>query len=731
MRFNRKLLSILLLVALLFSGVLPSAAAAELSASYETASYHDIGTTAYSRMLLFQDGVVAAANAEGKYGLIDIYGAVKVPFQYDYLEATGGGYFVATQGGQMGIIDTNGEIVLPLTMKHIGTQNNILRCVDSNYVVTYYTEDMRPASEHDYEGTASIQVDGYYSVTELTNGYYLAHGNEGGMAILGHDFQPVVPIGQYDTLSLLGSFNGMPYLSARVKSGQTCVIDATGKVVVPLGNYFTVGDVNPSGMLAVSFRSGNSYLSQLYDLSAGKEVKRWNDREVSTAENFRDLIFSLDGENYGTMDEAGNVIISPQFYRINTAGNPDFVLVSKFDFSAPFFYWQGLYTADGQQILAPQYEKIEYLGEDNYLVYDGDCYGIADGTGQFVVPLIYKWMTVHSSSFIEAKGDDGTYTVLDLTGREVIPCSLERLYIYDDNDNSKYYNLANYSSKFLPEDGYEGNILPFRVKTVSGYETYYVDWETGESLGSLPVLASNITSDGRFVYRDEETGLYGFGRLNQGSFPNPHAPDSGCGTDSESYVLQSAHGIQTVSEPVTYTYTYPNAQALDVTFSTRTDITLNLNDTSYAPSELAGQTVRIDGDTLTVVLPSFVAESKVFGFAVEKVEAVGTTTAAPAAAAVYTASGSSSTVLLSGVKNGETVRISLIGETTDQESSLLGALYDANGILLDLIQVPVLLTGDSCTASLNFDQSSQAVTFKLFLTNGSLSPEMANLTFTD
>ena len=81
MRWNKKLLSALLLVVMLLTTVLPGAAAAELSATYEKASYYDIATTAYSRMLLFQNGVTPAADSKDHYGLIDATGAVKVPFQ--------------------------------------------------------------------------------------------------------------------------------------------------------------------------------------------------------------------------------------------------------------------------------------------------------------------------------------------------------------------------------------------------------------------------------------------------------------------------------------------------------------------------------------------------------------------------------------------------------------------------------------------------------------------------
>ena len=65
-------------------------------------------------------------------------------------------------------------------------------------------------------------------------------------------------------------------------------------------------------------------------------------------------------------------------------------------------------------------------------------------------------------------------------------------------------------------DSYDGNVLPFIIRTSateSGYATYYVDVETGESQGYIPYRASNISADGYFVYQDKN-GKYGVGGTN-------------------------------------------------------------------------------------------------------------------------------------------------------------------------------------------------------------------------
>ena len=534
MKWNKKLASAILSIIMVLSVFLPSASAAELPATYSQASYYSIATTAYSRMLLFYDGVVPAANESRQYGLIDVTGKVVVDFQYDRLESTGGGYFIATKGNQMGIIDTSGTAVRPLTNCTIQMRNQIIAIADENWNYTYLTADLQPSSENAYYGSTgtSVSLPGYNWVDQTEDGYYLAYG-ENGTALLDPNQQVVVPAGTYDSIYTRCVTDGKTYYQAS-KGTQTCILDNTGKVVVPLGEYSYLGGVNASGLVSASVTTRNAdgtvsgYSSKLYDLS-GQEVSSWTDREVTTETYFRDLAFTLDGENYGTMDQNGNVLVPNQFSVLTTAGDTSKVVVGMDDPASDWSYLYGLYSADGAEIAAPIYQEFRILGDDYFRVYDGAHYGILNGSGSFTVPLEYKELRVYTRDFIEAVNDQDGSKMITADGREVIPQSLENIYVYDDQYTYSYHEY-DYNTLTVSEDGYEGQVLPFRVKTSSGYETYYVDSKTGESLGSLPVVASNITSDGMFVYRDTTSGLYGFGQLTAGSFGNSYAPDSGKGS---------------------------------------------------------------------------------------------------------------------------------------------------------------------------------------------------------
>ena len=109
-----------------------------------------------------------------------------------------------------------------------------------------------------------------------------------------------------------------------------------------------------------------------------------------------------------------------------------------------------------------------------------------------------------------------------------------------------------------------------------------MDYTTGQSLGSLPVLASNITSDGRFVYRDNATGLYGFGQLTQGSFPNPDAPASGAGStvQPQNVAYATSYSILVDGKAVEFkAYALKDANGNDTNYLKVRDVAYILNGT--------------------------------------------------------------------------------------------------------------------------------------------------------
>lgn len=135
MKLTRKLLAAMLSVCMVLA-ILTPASAAELSANYNTASYYDVAVSAYSRMLAFQNGVVAAANTSKQYGLIDYSGKVILPFQYAYVWALGGDKFAVAQKEDdsgsltgLGIVNSAGKTVLAPSQNcsDVSSKNGVIR----------------------------------------------------------------------------------------------------------------------------------------------------------------------------------------------------------------------------------------------------------------------------------------------------------------------------------------------------------------------------------------------------------------------------------------------------------------------------------------------------------------------------------------------------------------------------------------------------------------------------
>ena len=68
----------------------------------------------YENMLLFRDGVAAAMQADGWYGLIDTSGAEILPFQYRELRYIGKGLYLALKDNKHGYVNAKGQPVGPM-----------------------------------------------------------------------------------------------------------------------------------------------------------------------------------------------------------------------------------------------------------------------------------------------------------------------------------------------------------------------------------------------------------------------------------------------------------------------------------------------------------------------------------------------------------------------------------------------------------------------------------------
>lgn len=572
MKFNRRFFAVLLSLCIMLSLAAP-AAAAELTATYGEASYYDIAITNYSRMLLFQNGVVPAADSSKLYGLIDATGRTVVPFQYKHIFSLGGGLFkvsdsTANYATSWSIIDSTGKTVLPTGEYIIDVQNDTIRVTNrSDYSEKYYNLSMQASTKAAYDGGAS-PLDAYDWVWP-ENGYYVAskydsNTGESQNFVLNSSYQPVLPAqsdyieiasGGGTTLFISGnkvfttsgsetSFSGLydfvepDYRGSAIlrvsKDGQQGAVDFNGKVLVPLDSYTMVCGQNQQGYIAAVNYEGygeneSGYISRIY--KDGALVKTLTGTRVATEAYYRDMIFTLEGqETWGVMDIDEKVIVPARYNSIESDGNGN-LLTAVYD-SNTWSSTYGLYSNDGKQYFSDGHSEIRYLTENKYKLCLGGRYGVSRLDGTAVIPMNYQDMRIHTMNFVELY--DGTcHSVVDLSNQVIVPASKEPIQIFHSRGNESLGDaLYSFEENAEYYNNYKESVLPFCYQLADGsYATVYADYQTGKPQNTLPVRASNINADGAFVYQ-AANGLYGFASVGEGTGPSTPPPAQPSGDSS-------------------------------------------------------------------------------------------------------------------------------------------------------------------------------------------------------
>ena len=548
MRFDRKLVALVLVISMML-GTVP-VSAAELNAQYGEASYYDIAVLNYSRMIAMQNGVVPVKKDNGYYYLITLNGTVKSA-GYVRIEALGGNYFAVTDlNWNQGVIDSNGEVIVaPASNVEVDHRNGII-CVSQNSNVNYYNAaDWTSATSSEYwsdnynpvtpSGDNNVLYDGTNTVRVEQSTLYDGNGN------------PIANPEEYEAFyTNRPAFlkYGSSYSSGKIiyvkKDDQCGVIDLSGNVIVPLGTYDYIGELNPNGYIAVY--SGSD--SQIFSKTGNAvPVKSFTGKKVATEVYYRDLVFTTGDGNYGVMDIDEATLIPAEYKIIEGAKFEGYYYVVKG--STYPDRTVGLYDDNCNVVVTDTHKSITQLG-NNFIVYDGNSYGMKDGAGAEILATSYEDINAYSTEFIELY--DGTsWSVVNSNGEKILPDSTYRYNLFDKNWIG--YSLDPRSAYLY--DGYEDGVYPI-VEATSANLTYFPHIFNGSTVvDTLPVKASNINSDGLFVYKDVSTGKYGFGST-KGNLPTPTgggggAPELYGGGDSMvgTYTNAELRGLITAANP--------------------------------------------------------------------------------------------------------------------------------------------------------------------------------------
>ena len=389
----------------------------------------------------FSDGY-ASVSVGGQWGVIDKTGTYTVSPQYEYISAFSQGVAVVVDfdtdddgKDQYGLIDTNGDLLMPITYDEIGSDPYDglgLSSADELFVVKsgekygYANIKGEIVINPSYDA-ASPFYEGYASVCRNEKyGFIDKKGNE------------VIKC-QYDGISNF--------------SENLCVVNVGGKygMINTKGKYV----INPKYSYLTSFSDGYATFEKGdkrgYINEKGKEVIK---AQYSAAFNFNNgLAIVRASGKYGIIDNKGNYIVSPQYDELRRLNN------NLYSFSLDDFW--GLIDGKGNELFSPTYDEIPYAGENDKkyaFEYDGKLgYLSEDGSvsisNKFMIPRCYGKRAViydqDSYSGVSDRFYDDGYAIVYTDDRKmaVIDSSGNIL------NNKEYYGLGGCITNYCEYDG--------------------------------------------------------------------------------------------------------------------------------------------------------------------------------------------------------------------------------------------------------------------------------------
>jgi len=171
--------------------------------------------------LNFEKGQAFPASKEGKWGIINLKGEVKVPFQYDEMEGIDNAYMV-TQKGLKGIISKEGKALLPNRYTAIDRFRNSISKSTSYYIVT----DNSKKGVWDAKAQTLCIPPGYDKISDACEGNFIVTFNN-KYGVINAKNNPLLPI-EYDQLKFLSLKDSKQPLLGMIK-GKYGLIDLSKK----------------------------------------------------------------------------------------------------------------------------------------------------------------------------------------------------------------------------------------------------------------------------------------------------------------------------------------------------------------------------------------------------------------------------------------------------------------------------------------------------------------------
>ena len=407
-------------------------------------------------IFLFNNGYATIKN-NGKYGIIDSQGNIKIPIKYDYINhIKTTTVAVVRKDNKRGLIEIkSGTFLTPLEYDNIFYLNEDLLHIKKDNLFGIMNLSGRievPCIYDDFER---------YPPAVRRFFVYLRNGKWG---FLDNNFKESIPFIYDDVTNFSGS-------KALVKSGEWYFIDTDGNKCENLPIQPKEKPEFHRGLVFAEDIDRNEYLINSHGkiLHVLSEVDRDDFR--STTDN---LIRIKQSGKWGITDTLGNVIVP--FYYENITYCSDRIILVKID---------GKYglidrNAEYKEIVPIKYDWIIYHADDLFSVKIDGKHGLINSKNKFLIPPEYDNIGNSYEGMIKLKKDD-KWGYADFRGRIRIKPVYDEVGMFYEGLSSfrtgKKWGFIDTKGKEVIKPEYD-NVVFFRcgmAKVLVGDEEFYIN----------------------------------------------------------------------------------------------------------------------------------------------------------------------------------------------------------------------------------------------------------------
>lgn len=381
---------------------------------------------------------------DGKWGMINMQNDVIVEPQYSIIDSLDDSlarvgksdedshiYFYDdwwhVKNIKYGLIDTTGEVVLPLEYKNIELWDNGYYYICKNATIR---QILAPCLK------LAIDLQGKGECKYFDNRYIMIKGTSGNYSSL-IDFygNEIIPEKEYNSFSEIevlenGFLKVILHNDDYHRYSQIRIIDKRGKEIYNSDICKDISLLKNGSLLVEKFKytstdGSGRYVYNVVNLQ-GKELFEYSLNEIRLLE---DGNFSIQGDNgWGFSNRKGNFIASPRYknelkfengfadisiagetLKINSNGN---ILVKNGKESVllpNIYYWGsnfkndisivrsitdagdriGVVNVRGEEIIPTIYKNVKLLSDRTILCREYDCYGLYDTKGKCILPVVF------------------------------------------------------------------------------------------------------------------------------------------------------------------------------------------------------------------------------------------------------------------------------------------------------------------------------------------------------